>query len=183
MSRIGVYPGSFNPPTTAHLEIALAAVVAHDLARVDFALSAVALGKADVSVPTFEHRLEVMRSSIAGVACLGVIVTEAQLIADIATGYDVVVMGADKWAQVNDPAWYHNDPAARDAALARLPTVALAPRPPHSIPAELRLPVADDLFEVSSTAARRGRIEWMTKAAAEFDAATGAWSDPSRYRP
>ena len=38
-------------------------------------------------------------------------------------------MGADKWAQVHDPAWYGVDAAARDAALAALPRVLVAPRP------------------------------------------------------
>ena len=65
---------------------------------------------------------------VAGRPELGVVVTDAQLVADIARGYDVVVMGADKWAQVNDPAWY-DSPAARDAALAALPRVLVVPRP------------------------------------------------------
>ena len=182
MTRRGVYPGMFNPPTRAHIEIALTAARSHGLTRVDFALSITPLGKQQVQTPTFDHRLEVVRRSVETIDGLGVVVTEAQLVADIAEGYDVVVMGADKWAQVNDPAWYRDDPAERDAAVARLPTVALAPRPPHAIPDEHRLPVPDDLLEISSTAARAGRVDWMTAAAAEFDRATGAWSDPSRYR-
>jgi len=165
INRVGVYPGSFNPPTRAHLEIALAARDTHGLVRVDFAISAVALGKSDVARPTFDERVEVIHASIEGVDGLGVLITEAQLIADIAHGYDIVVMGADKWTQVNDPAWYGDDHAARDAALARLPGLALAPRPPHAIPDEHRLPVADDLLEISSSAARAGRTEWMTDAA------------------
>ena len=181
MTRIGIYPGSFNPPTRAHLEIALAAVSSHGLHRVDFALSRSPLGKEDVQVPSFDHRLEVVARSIDHDDRLGVIVTEARLIVDIAEGYDVVVMGADKWAQVNDPVWYDGDRTARDAALSRLPTVALAPRPPHSIPDHLRLPVGDDLLGISSSAARDGRREWMTPAAREFDEATGAWTDPRRY--
>jgi hypothetical protein len=164
-ARIGVYPGSFNPPTRAHVEIALTARVTHDLVRVDLAVSAVALGKEGVHRPQLDDRLGVIRDSIADVEGLGLVVTEAQLIADIAHGYDVVVMGADKWAQVNDPAWYGHDAAERDAVLARLPGLALAPRPPHDIPVEHRLPVAEDLLEVSSSAARAGRTEWMTEAA------------------
>ena len=46
----------------------------------------------------------------------------------IAEGYHAVVMGADKWRQVIDPAWYGDDPAARDEAVARLPRVLVAPR-------------------------------------------------------
>lgn len=163
--RIGVYPGSFNPPTRAHVEIALAARESHGLLRVDFAVSTVALGKEAVHRPPMDDRLAVIRESIDRIEGLGLVVTDAQLIADIADGYDVVVMGADKWAQVNDPAWYGHDPAERDAVLARLPRLALAPRPPHDIPDEHRLPVADDLLEVSSSAARAGRVEWMTDAA------------------
>ncbi len=34
---------------------------------------------------------------------LAATITDRQLIAEIASGYDVVVMGADKWAQVRDP--------------------------------------------------------------------------------
>ena len=96
-ARLGVYPGSFNPPTVAHLEIALIAREHHGLHRVDFAVSTVTLGKESVMRPPFEERLAVIESSIADVDGLGLIVTEHQLIADIAGGYDVVVMGADKW--------------------------------------------------------------------------------------
>ena len=104
MARIGVYPGSFNPPTKAHLEIALAAVSQHSLQRLDFALSVSPLGKAKVEVPSFAHRFEVIEQSLLDHERLAVVVTEAQLISDIADGYDIVVMGADKWHQVNDPA-------------------------------------------------------------------------------
>lgn len=171
---IGVYPGSFNPPTRAHIEIALAARDTHGLVRVDLAVSAVALGKEAVHVPSIDERVAVIRASIADVDGLGLVVTDAQLIADIAHGYDVVVMGADKWSQVNDPAWYDDDPAQRDAVLDRLPRLALAPRPPHRIPDEHRLPVADDLLEISSTAAREGRPDWMTDAAR----LSRLWTDP-----
>ena len=182
VARIGVYPGSFNPPTKAHLEIARAAVAQHSLQKLDFALSVSPLGKAKVEIPSFEHRFDVIEESLCNHQNLAVVVTEAQLISDIADGYDIVVMGADKWHQVNDPGWYNDDTEARDRAVSRLPTVALAPRPPHVIPAELRLPVPDDLVEISSTAARAGRAEWMTAAAAKFDAETGAWTDPARYQ-
>jgi nicotinate-nucleotide adenylyltransferase len=182
VTRTGVYPGSFNPPTRAHVEIALAALVTHQLHRVDLAVSTVALGKEPTMVPRFEERIEVIRTSIECIDGLGLVVTDAQLIADIAEGYNVVVMGADKWSQVNDPEWYGGDTEARDAALARLPRLALAPRSPHVVPDEHRLPVADDILDVSSTAARAGRIDWMTEAARSFDADTGAWTDPDRYR-
>lgn len=181
VARVGVYPGSFNPPTLAHVEIALTARRVHDLARVDLAVSTVALGKEDVDVPRLEHRIEVLEATVAQVPGLGLHLTESQLIVEIAAGYDVVVMGADKWAEVNDPVWYNDDPAARDAAVAALPTPAVAPRRPYAVPDAHRLPVADDLLEVSSTGARQGRVDWMTDAAARFDRRTGAWSDRARY--
>ena len=158
MAGIGVYPGSFNPPTRAHLKISLAAVAEYSLQRLDFAISVSALGKAEVEVPSFEHRLEVVEASLRDHQNLAVVVTEAQLITDIADGYDVVVMGADKWHQVNDPAWYNDDAEARDRAVNRLPTIALAPRPPHAIPEELQLPVPDDLLEISEPSRKRGEV-------------------------
>ncbi len=178
--RVGVYPGSFNPPTVAHIQIALAALSAHRLDRVDFAISVTALGKDAVSVPSLTHRLQVMKASVESIEGLGVIVTEHQLIADIAESYDVVVMGADKWAQVNDPVWYRTADDMHEA-LARLPTLALAPRSPHVVPSEHALDVAPDLLEISSSAVRAGRTEWMTPAAAAFDKATGAWTAPDLY--
>lgn len=173
--RLGVYPGSFNPPTIAHVEIALAARDHHGLHRVDLAVSIVTLGKQTVERPSFEERIAVIEASIADVEGLGLVVSEHQLIADIATGYDVVVMGADKWAQVNDAAWYL-DHDQRDAAVASLPALALAPRLGYAIPAEHQLPVPPDLLDVSSTAVREGRIEWMTDAARRHHQATGAWA-------
>lgn len=169
-----MYPGSFNPPTIAHVEIALAARTTHGLERVDLAVSTVALGKVDVMGPSFEERLAVIEASVAEVDGLGLIVTEHQLIADIAGDYHVVVMGADKWHQVNDVSWYA-DAAARDAAVASLPGLALAPRTGFSVPDEHRLPVASDLLDVSSSAVRAGRLEWMTPAARAHHDRRGGW--------
>ncbi len=82
------------------------------LERLDFALSRVALGKDDAS--DVATRTAALQRLVMGRAELGVVVTDAQLIVDVARGYDVVVMGADKWAQVNDPSWYASADA-RDA--------------------------------------------------------------------
>jgi predicted RNA-binding protein with PIN domain/nicotinic acid mononucleotide adenylyltransferase len=150
---IGVYPGSFDPPTIAHVAIAESAVQHAGLERLDFALSRAALGKEDRG--DVEGRRQVLARLVAGHPELGVVVTDAQLIAEIARGYDIVVMGADKWAQVNDSAWY-DSPAARDAAVAALPRVLVVPRPGFGTEGAEVLEVPADLAAVSSSAARAG---------------------------
>ncbi|MBO0748104.1 MAG: hypothetical protein J2O47_07130 [Acidimicrobiaceae bacterium] len=185
--RVGVYPGSFNPPTVAHLAIAAEALRVGRLDRIDLVVSRSPLGKPEVTVPTLADRLEVLRHVARNRPGLGVRLTSDQLLADIAAGAAAVVLGADKWAQVVDPVWYGGSEAARDEATDRLPLALVAPRPPFPLPlAEpdrvLPLQVSEALFEVSSTAARAGRREWMAAEAAEFDERTGAWSDQERYR-
>jgi len=179
---IGCYPGSFNPPTVAHLGIARAAIDQHHLERLDLVVSRRALGKDHVDRPRLEDRIEVLRAIARAHPDIGVRLTDDRLIADIAEGYDVVVIGADKWHQLHDVAFYGGSATARDAALDRLPTVAVAPRPPHEAPVELVLALADDHAEVSSTAVREEAAHhWMAAEAAEFAERTGAWIDPERY--
>ena len=157
---IGVYPGSFDPPTIAHLSIAQIAVEHLALDRVDFALSRDALGKEHLDEGSVRRRVEALEPLVADRPWLGLVVVSSRLIADIAEGYDAVVMGADKWAQVNDVAWYGGDEARRDAALDRLPRVGVAPRAGFDVPDALRLPVPDHLADVSASAVRAGRAEW-----------------------
>jgi nicotinic acid mononucleotide adenylyltransferase len=178
-----VYPGSFNPPTVAHLAVAECARRQAGLQRVDLALSRSALGKEDAVRPLLEDRLAVLRAVAATRPWLAVVVTDAQLIADIASGYDAVIMGADKWAQVMDPAWY-GSARSRELALARLPRVLVAARPPFGARPSAGLEWLDlpaEHLDVSSTAAREGRRDLMLPEAARFDEETGAWSDPDRY--
>jgi hypothetical protein len=44
------------------------------------------------------------------------------------------------------------------------------------------LGLGDVHLDVSATAARAGRTDWMATEAAEFDQRTGAWTDAERYR-
>ena len=181
-SSLGVYPGSFNPPTTGHLAIAEAAKRQHGLARIDLTVSTVALAKEEVVHPRFGHRIEVLRQAVAEIDWLDVVVTEERLLAEQAQGYDVLIVGADKWHQIQDTVWYDNDPAARDVALASLPTVAIAPRDGLATPTELTLDVSPELIEgISSTAARDGGLQLMVPAARTFAQQTGAWIDIPRY--
>jgi cytidylyltransferase-like protein len=153
---LGVYPGSFDPPTIAHVAIAEAAVRAGELTRLDLAISRVTLDKdATAQAPPDRRRALVERLG-ASRPWLRVVVTDEQLVTDIAAGYDVVVMGADKWAQVRDPAWYDGSIAARDAAVARLRRVLVAPRAGYAVVGAEVLDVPDHLAEVSSSAARAG---------------------------
>jgi hypothetical protein len=184
MAGIGVYPGSFNPPTIAHLAIARAARDQAQLSRVDLAISRVALGKPEPEHPTFGDRVAVLTAVVDARPWLGLVIADTQLIADIAVGYDAVILGADKWAQVIDPVWYGDSETARDAAVAGLPRVLVAPRAPLfplAGPMLEVLEVMDDHAVVSSSGARSGRREWMVPEAAAFDAETGAWTDPERY--
>lgn len=165
-ARRAVYPGSFDPPTIAHLAIAAATLEQCGCHSLTFVLSRAALGKADHS-DTVEARALLLRTLVDDQRFV-VEVTSTRFIAEIARGYDVVVVGADKWAQVLDPSWYA-DETTRDAAVASLPHVALVPRPPHAplVAASEAMTVLElgdpILAEVSSTAVRSGRAEWAAR--------------------
>ena len=185
MTRRGVYPGSFNPPTVAHLAIADAARVQRSLDVVHLAVSRRALNKEHIERPRLAHRLDVLRRLASRIEWLDVVLTDAQLLVDIADGYDVLVLGADKWEQVLDTQYYDDSPLLRDAAVARLPELAIAPRVGSGSVASARLEqqlaVPAHLGLVSSTQARAGDLAVMVQEAAEFDSLSGAWTDPQRY--
>jgi hypothetical protein len=106
---------------------------------------------------------------------LHVVVTEQRLLADIADGYDVLVLGADKWAQVLDPSFYASEDE-RDRAVGRLPPLAFVPRHGLPMPADcVVLEIAGDIAAVSSTAARAGQLE-------HFPAEVRPLLDPSATR-
>ncbi len=135
----------------------------------ELVVSEAPLGKLhDPHLTPIGARLDVLDRVTATHDWLTVVRTEAQLLADLAQGYDVVILGADKWAQVVDPSWY-GGAAARDAAVARLPHIALAPRPPHPLPAAgdglTILEIDTAHHEVSATAVRAGRRQWLAPGA------------------
>ena len=147
------YPGTFDPPTVAHLAIAEATLATGAVEGVDLVVNRSPLGKP--SALALDVRVAMLEAVAASRPWLDVVVTDHQLLADIADGYDVLVLGADKWAQVVDDRWYPS-PAARDAAVARLPRLAVARRGDLELPAGC-LVLDVDLPGVSSTAARAGR--------------------------
>jgi len=168
-TRRGAYPGTFNPPTVAHLAVVEAAVVQCGLHTVDLVLSAVPLGKHDdPELAPLDERRSRLEQIAAPTDWMAVRVTDRQLLVEIAEGYDVVILGADKWAQLVDPEWYGGT-AARDAALLRLPHVAVAPRPPHPLPGaseHLTILDVDPVHHaVSASAVRRGERRWLAPGA------------------
>ena len=164
------YPGSFDPLTIAHLGIAEAARDRLDLDRVDLVISVVALAKEDKAGIRLEERVACLELAAETRPWMGVVVTDLQYVSDIAEPYDAVIVGADKWAQLFDVR-YHESPEAHEAALAKLPTPLIVPRPPWPVPEEHRLEVPAHLTEVSATAVREGKHEWMAPEAREI----GAW--------
>ena len=173
MTSLAAFPGSFNPPTLAHLAMAEATVRQCGVSRVDLVLSRVALAKESVTRPTVDERAAVLHAVAAnGRPWLGVVVTDDQLLVDIAAGYDVLVLGADKWTQVLDVAFYDGSPTARDDAVARLPRIAVATRGDHALPAGPGVvPLDVDVGHISSTAARAGAHDLMLPEAL----ASGLW--------
>ena len=97
---------------------------------------------------------------------LAVVVTDRVHLADIAAGYDALVLGADKWAQVLDPAFYASS-RARDEAVARLPLLAVAPRDGLPVPDDCVV-LDVDLSHISSTAARGGRDDLVVPEALPY---------------
>ena len=158
------YPGTFDPPTIAHLAIAEAARDQCGLTVVDLVVNRQPLGKAGMR--PLDQRVAMLEAVAATRPWLGVVVTDRVHLADIAEGYDVLVLGADKWAQVLDVAFYEST-AARDAAVARLPRLAVAPRHAHDVP-EGCVVLDIDLSHVSSTAARGGRHDLVVPEALPF---------------
>tara|TARA_B100000686_G_C16787224_1_gene976061 strand:- start:371 stop:898 length:528 start_codon:yes stop_codon:yes gene_type:complete len=173
--RRAVYPGSFNPPTIGHVAIVEAAIQQHQLASIDLTISEVALAKPLIERPSLEERIRVLEASFSKIPQVNIVQTGLQLIADIAEGYDLVVMGADKWAQIHDENFY-DDVDHMHECISRLPQVAVAPRGEIFVPAEILLEVPEKIAAISSSLAREINFEWMTEAAQNFSNETGSWS-------
>ncbi len=155
--RRAAYPGSFNPLTIAHLAVIDAAHEQLGLDEIDLIVSEVALDKPAPPGPSLAERLALIESDLLDRPWARVRTTSRQLIADIASGYDAVVMGADKWRQINDVRYYAGV-EDRNRAIAELPLVAIAPRDgdPTPLPDDgiVVLDVAERYRTVSSTTAR-----------------------------
>ncbi len=157
------YPGSFDPLTIAHVAIAEAVRDQCRVHRVTLVLSERTLGK-EIGQRTAEERAEILRTASGDRSWLDVEVTAAQLLVDIASAYDWLVLGADKWNQIREPHWY-GSAVERDAALARLPRLAIVERHGHHLDGlpdtAVQLVLPDpSLKHVSSSAVRSGAEHW-----------------------
>lgn len=160
MGQRGVFPGTFDPLTVGHLAVADAAHRELSLATVELVISRDPLAKR--ATTPVEERMAAIAAHRIGRPWLSARATTSRLLADIAEGYDVLIVGADKWHQLHDVEFYGTI-AARDAALSRLPRVVVAPRAGAALPQQagvhvLSVPIGT--HEVSSTAVRSGREEW-----------------------
>jgi hypothetical protein len=134
-------------------------------------ISHTALAKEAGAHATVEERLAAIERAASDRPQLRARSSHLQLIVDLADGYDVCVVGADKWHQLVDPSFYGGSAAARDDALARLPLLAVAPRrgavTPPPRPGVVLLEIPEELHGVSSTAVRAGREDWRAGVARE----------------
>lgn len=163
MVRRGVFPGSFDPLTIAHLALADAARSTCALDEVHLVVSEVPLAKADRRQAPVEERLAAIDDRRADRPWLRSGVTALQLLVDIARDFDVLVIGADKWLQLHDPTFYGDDEDRMRSALDALPLVAVAPRDGvvlQPAPQVVVLQLDDRFGPVSSTAVRSGAEEW-----------------------
>lgn len=156
-----MFPGTFDPLTVGHLAVAEAARTELEVDVVELVISDDPIDKS-ASVPVAE-RISAIERHRPGRPWLRARRTPHRLLADIAEGYDVLVIGADKWHQLHDTTYYGSE-AARDEALARLPRLAVAPREGIALPDDPAVHVLDtppDVRPVSSTAVRAGRADWQ----------------------
>lgn len=134
--RVGVFAGSFNPLTRAHVALANAARRAAGLDALIWACAAASVDKEQVERAALVDRLAQMRAFVAGrrrdgLALLnrGLYVDEARTIRALLTSSAelTLIVGYDKIVQIFDPKYY----ADRDAALRALFSLArllVAPR-------------------------------------------------------
>jgi nicotinamide-nucleotide adenylyltransferase len=210
-TRLGLLPGSFNPPTVAHETLALAGLGAGGLNRLWYSLSTRTVDKEVVTGACLEDRLLLLDFLVESDQRLGSLILNRGLYVDQARivraaypglGELVFLVGFDKIVQIFDPRYYED----RDAALEQLFALAsflVAPRGRDEGPAlaallerpenrrfsdavrPLDLPA--DLREVASSNVRAGLAvgglagATVPPVVARFMAETGLYSDESRY--
>lgn len=134
--RLALLPGSFNPPTKAHVALADAVMATGRVDRVDYLLATRTVNKEQVEGASLPDRLLMLEAlalsdSHRGIVLVnrGLLVDQAELVrAEAASIVDLwFAIGFDKIVQVFDPRYYRE----REAALDRLFSLArffVAPR-------------------------------------------------------
>ena len=210
--RVGILPGSFNPPTIAHTDLAGAARRRFELDCVVYSLSSVIVDKERVEGLCREDRLLLLSLLAQDHPWLGVAVVNRGLYSEQAPGFRAsfggdpdlrFIVGMDKVLQIFDPKYYDDRERALDALFAHVRLVA-ANREDWGA-AELRalldqpantpyrdcvepLMLAAHLKDQSSSAVRRGVEEgssWdgdVPDVVRAFVAATGAFRHPYDLR-
>lgn len=210
--RVGVLPGSFNPPTVAHLELARAARRRFDLDTVAFSLGSVIVDKERVEGLCREDRLLLLSLLTADDVRAVAVVVNRGLYSEQAPafracfGHDAdlwFIVGMDKVLQIFDPRYYEDRDAALDTLFAQVRLIAanreawdagalraLLDRPENA-PYRDRvqsLTLPPHLRHQSSSAVRRGAEggepagDAVPPAVREFIEATGAYREPYELR-
>lgn len=140
LRRLAFLPGSFNPPTIAHLALADRVLGSGYVDGLSYALASRTVDKERVEVASLADRLLLLTELVKGrpregVALLnrGLYVEQAEIIRRALPGLGELwfVVGYDKIVQIFDPRYYPD----RDAALERLFALAsflVSPRAPAS---------------------------------------------------
>lgn len=210
--RVGVLPGSFNPPTAAHLELARAARRRFELDTVAFSLSSVIVDKERVEGLCREDRLLLLALLTADDPWAAVVVVNRGLYSEQAPGFRTCfgvdadlrfIVGMDKVLQIFDPRYYEDRDAALDTLFAHVRLIAanredwgdeaLRALLDRSENAPYRdrvqpLTLPPHLRDQSSSAVRRGveggepAGDAVVPAVREFIEATGAYREPYELR-
>ncbi len=197
--RAGLLAGTFNPLTLAHVALAEAGVAA-GCGRVVLVMAPASLAKETVERAHPLDRLDWAVAWAAGRPWAAVAVSTAPLLVDMAEalgralpggGGVALLVGADKAAQLVDPRWYDDHPAAM-ARLGRAASALVAIRSGHEVP-ELPLEVAPlptpgwvpsrSATQARAVAAAGGDLSGLVPGpVAAAVAGTGAYDeDPARY--
>jgi len=129
LKRVGIFSGSFNPPTIAHLELARCAKESFNLDRMFFTLSAVTVDKERIEGLMLEDRLLLLELLAAELDWAAVAIVNRGLYFEQARAFRSLlgksarisfVAGMDKLIQIFDARYYQD----REAALRTLLTEA-----------------------------------------------------------
>lgn len=126
-SRLAVMSGSFNPPTRAHLGLALAALATGEFDRLLFALAVRTINKEHVVGATLEERCCMLEALVEQEPRFGVIAANRGLYLDQAIAVQAAfapddlafVVGFDKIVQIVDPHYYTDPDLALQELFAR----------------------------------------------------------------